>query len=153
MRYNKDFKTGSQGIPRVLHTCDHSSGGRRMGKVQDQYGLLKMKTGGRAQEERQRLRVSGSPRTETTEGTVKPKLDGHLCNMSPVLGALHAYLIPRESHWLSQSTDTRRHLTTGSPGTWAKASVDFFNLFKCCGYPDWRVHTLNSWSLNQRRQV
>lgn len=107
-----------------------------MGKVQDQYGLLKMKTGGRAQEERQRLRVSGSPRTETTEGTVKPKLDGHLCNMSPVLGALHAYLIPRESHWLSQSTDTRRHLTTGSPGTWAKASVDFFNLFKCCGYPD-----------------
>lgn len=112
----KTFKTGSQGIPRVLHTCDHSSGGRRMGKVQGQSGLLKTKTGGRAQEERQRLRVSVRPRTETIEGTVKSKLDGHLYNMSPVLGALHAYLIPRESHQLSLSTDTRRHLPTGSLG-------------------------------------
>lgn len=68
-----------------------------MRKVQGQSGLLKTKTGGRAQEERRRLRVSGRPRTESIEGTVKPKSDGHLYNMSPVLGALHAYLAP-ENH-------------------------------------------------------
>lgn len=93
----KTFKTGSQGIPRVLHTCDRSSGGRRIGKVQGQSGLLKTKAGGRAQEER---RSFIRPRIETIEGTVKPKLDGHLYNMISVLGALHAYLIPRESHQL-----------------------------------------------------